>query len=43
MKLPESSCHIPATRSIVWRDGSITAAMNRENAAIITSTGSIAC
>ena len=27
---------------MVWREGSITAAMNRENAATITSTGSIA-
>jgi protein-tyrosine phosphatase len=38
VKFCESSCHIPATRSMVWREGNITAAMNRENAATITST-----
>lgn len=42
MKPPELSCHISATRSVIWRDGSITATMNREDAATITSTGSIA-
>lgn len=38
---PESSCHIPATRSMVCRGGSSAAAI-RENAATITNTGSMA-
>ena len=29
-ELPDSSCHIPANRSSVWRVGIITAVMNRE-------------
>ena len=36
---PDSSCHIPASRSPVVRDGSSTAMMNPENAATIVSTG----
>ena len=36
---PESSDHMPASRSGVVRDGSITAVMNREKDATITSTG----
>ena len=36
------SCHIPASRSPVTRDGSIIAAMNREYVATITNTGKLA-
>jgi hypothetical protein len=36
---PASSCHIPATRSPVIRDGSSNAIMNPEYAATIVSTG----
>ena len=34
-----SSCHIPATRSPVVRDGNNNAMMNPENAATIVNTG----
>ena len=36
---PDSSCHIPATRSPVFLEGSSNAMMNPENAATIVSTG----
>ena len=39
---PAISCHIPASRSPACREGSITAAKNREYVNVITSTGSIA-
>ena len=38
---PASSSHIPASRSAVVREGIITAVMNFENDATITSTGKI--
>jgi len=41
-KLPDNSCHIPANRSPVVRDGSNTAAMNPDHAATIVSTGGAA-
>ena len=41
-KLPDNSCHIPASRSPVVRDGSNTAAMNPEYAATMVSTGGAA-
>jgi hypothetical protein len=35
----EISNHIPANRSSAWREGTLVAAKNRENANVITSTG----
>ena len=37
---PDSNAHIPDNRSAVIREGIITAVMNLENEATITSTGS---
>ena len=39
----EISVHIPARMSPAWRDGIIVAVRNRENASVITSTGSTRC
>lgn len=36
------NCHIPASSSPACREGSITAEMNREYVAVMTSTGKIA-
>jgi hypothetical protein len=38
--IPLISCHIPARMSPACHDGIITADMNRENASIMTNTGS---
>ena len=39
-KLLASRCHIPASRSPLWREGTSTAAMNPDQAATIVNTGS---
>ena len=37
---PLISAHMPQSRSPPWREGSIVADTNRENAKVMTSTGS---